>query len=57
MNPTEIDLAEKFRRAVVLIQLLLSPEIEVAFEAEDEARQQLKEWGVNVPCPVSVHED
>ena len=40
---------DKFQRAVVLIQLLLNIGLDDWFEVEREAREQLAEWGIDVP--------
>jgi hypothetical protein len=41
---------ENFRRAIVLLQMLLNDRGgDEFFEIEEEARQQLKDWGVKIP--------
>lgn len=40
---------ERFRRATALIQLLINSTGDDFFEVKEEARAQLKEWGINVP--------
>ena len=42
-------LEEKFRRACVLIQLLLNTDFDDLFQVEEDAREQLKDWGIKVP--------
>jgi hypothetical protein len=40
--------SEKFRKAAVLLQLLINAKWDTRDEIEDEARGQLKAWGINV---------
>jgi hypothetical protein len=44
-----LEMEERYRRAVVLIQLLINLDAEAHDDAEDDARAQLEAWGVKVP--------
>lgn len=41
--------SEKFRKAAVLLQLLINANFDARDEIEEEARSQLRAWGIKVP--------